>query len=197
MGGGPNSGLVAVDCNGDPDDARSKDLGDEDGSLIVGLAETLSGRPPFFTLRARCPAQAYCLPADDVRRIFVEARPHDGAAGAGGGLSMRLVAQATAVYLHRKTLYLTTQWERVVHGAATAAASTASSAAVIAAAEASKAGSAHARDGLRAPRRTRVTTAVARLFEDVAQSSGQAREEGGAAGADAAAAEGAGSLVDR
>jgi hypothetical protein len=88
-------------------------LEDEDGTLIIGLAEILSGRLPFVTLRARCSAQAYCLPANDVCSIFTQ--PHSGCASASlSTLSMRLVAQGTAVYLRRRTLHLTSLWERIV-----------------------------------------------------------------------------------
>ncbi len=171
---------MVLDCNGDDGDTPGMELGDEDGSLIVGLSEILSGRPPIFTLRTRCPAQAYCLSGDDVRSIFSMARSPDGGATiAGGSASMRLVAQATAVHMHRRVLYLTAQWKRVVHRVYSAAAAAGigglGESKDMAAADEGKEASAR-----RTTSCTRVQAAVGRLFEDGMWSPRQ--EDGGGKG---------------
>ena len=138
-----------------------------DGNLFVGLAEILSGRPPAFTLRTRCTAQAYSLSSDDIHTIFYEARPGGVASAAGSGVMMRLVAQATAVHLRKKMMYLAAQWERVVHRVIATAADTSIAISAESAASATRVESKMVPDvGGTGRRSSQTLAAVGRLFED-------------------------------
>jgi hypothetical protein len=181
-GGGRNScsGLVAVDCSGDDSDGDTHimQLGEADGSLIVGLAEILSGRLPIFTLRTRCQTQAYCLSADDIRRIFADLSSASGStSAAGSGMLMRLVAQATAVHMRRQMLYLVAQWERFVHRI-----SAASAVAVIPGSSEAMAAAARSQETaggrVTRPNHTRMRAAVGQLFENGLWSPRQEEEAG-------------------
>ena len=162
-GWGLCSGLVTLDSNNDDGDTHTLQLGGVDENLVVGLAEIISGRPPVFTLRTRCTAQAYSLSSDDIHSIFCEARLHrDVASAAESGMLMRLVAQATAVCVRRKMKYLAAQWERIVQRVTAAACKTISAHATALTARVGNEDT----PGVRGTRSTRTLAAMGRLFED-------------------------------